>query len=241
MCTLSWIRERGGYQLFFNRDELLSRKPALTPTLGRNGAVSFIAPRDGDFGGNWIAVNRFGVSLCLLNGYHPADRSQAVEFTSRGLLVASLTDRPSLADVERALGQTELERFRSFRLAVFEPAREGALLRWEDRRLSSVSLSRDWLPLVSSSFANEEVRRNRIAQFGEMRRKWDGTATELHLAYHASHLPQSGPYSTCMHRSDGETVSFSRVEVDARSVRFHYSPHSPCRGRPAGPPVVLDR
>jgi hypothetical protein len=32
-----------------------------------------------------------------------------------------------------------------------------------------------------------------------------------------------------MHRPDAETVSFSRIDVDASEARFYYSPASPCR------------
>jgi hypothetical protein len=44
-----------------------------------------------------------------------------------------------------------------------------------------------------------------------------------------------------MHRPEAHTVSFSRVEVDPREVRFHYAAHSPCRGRPQGEPLELPR
>jgi len=66
-------------------------------------------------------------------------------------------------------------------------------------------------------------------------------ATRLHLAFHASHEPSRGPLSTCMHRDDASTVSFSWIDVDRHGVRFHHVPNPPCRGLPSGPPIVLDR
>ena len=33
MCTVSWIHDKDGYQLLCNRDEKLTRKPALEPRL----------------------------------------------------------------------------------------------------------------------------------------------------------------------------------------------------------------
>ena len=69
MCTVTWLRERGGYTLLCNRDESLSRKPALAPAVKDHRGVRFIAPEDGDHGGAWIAVNQFALSVCLLNRY----------------------------------------------------------------------------------------------------------------------------------------------------------------------------
>ena len=64
---------------------------------------------------------------------------------------------------------------------------------------------------------------------------------ELHLAYHASHLPERGPYSTCMHRPDARTFSFSWLRLDGSSVEYRYTPRSPCRGIPREPLVSLPR
>ena len=49
MCTVTWLRERGGYTLLCNRDESLSRKPALAPAVKEHRGVRFIAPEDGDY------------------------------------------------------------------------------------------------------------------------------------------------------------------------------------------------
>ena len=68
MCTVTWIYEPGGYHLLCNRDEKKDRAPALAPRIHQRGWVRFIAPVDAQFGGSWIAVNEFGVSVCLLNG-----------------------------------------------------------------------------------------------------------------------------------------------------------------------------
>ena len=85
MCTASWLIEADGYELFCNRDESKMRQPAAPPALRERLSVKFLAPADGDFGGSWISVNEFGLSLCLLN-FYPAVTQHASP-TSRGLLV----------------------------------------------------------------------------------------------------------------------------------------------------------
>jgi hypothetical protein len=47
-----------------------------------------------------------------------------------------------------------------------------------------------------------------------------------------SHMPLDA-YSTCMHREDAETVSFSWVVVSMQAVRFLYSPGAPCQSKPS--------
>src|SRR6516165_698509 len=90
MCTVSWVHQRGGYHLLCNRDEKLTRGTAFAPALIERGGVRFIAPIDADFGGTWLAVNEFGISLCLLNGDAGTAPSGATPRRSRGLLLREL-------------------------------------------------------------------------------------------------------------------------------------------------------
>ena len=52
---------------------------------------------------------------------------------------------------------------------------------------------------------------------------------------HRSHRPARGAHSTCVHRADAGTVSYTEVEVEARRVRVGYVAGPPCRGtQPVG-------
>jgi len=51
MCTATWLRGITGYEVFFNRDELATRKPARPPARRDRGGVRILAPLDGDAGG----------------------------------------------------------------------------------------------------------------------------------------------------------------------------------------------
>ncbi len=90
MCTVSWVHEDRGYQLFSNRDEKLTRGVANDPQLLCRDGVRFLAPIDGDFGGTWIAANEFGVSVCLLNGAAKSHRAGDSHHRSRGQIVLDL-------------------------------------------------------------------------------------------------------------------------------------------------------
>jgi len=73
MCTVTWLQRHEGYEVFCNRDELKTRKPALPPRLAECNGVRYLAPIDNDGGGSWLGVNEFGVSLCLVNYYPNAN------------------------------------------------------------------------------------------------------------------------------------------------------------------------
>jgi hypothetical protein len=253
MCTMTWLREPGGYQVFFNRDERRTRRPARPPAGSSREGVRYLAPADGDFGGTWLAVNELGVTLALLNGYLGADDRPAepgAGFISRGLLASALAGSRSVgAALERLEapqrtglgGAGGLARYRSFLLVLLEPDRPAALATWSGGRLT-VERSIDQLqPLVSSSFDTAAVREERQRLFAAQEPVPGRPPEERHLAFHASHRPSRGPYSPCMHRPEARTVSFSHVRVSPGEVVFAYAPDSPCRARPADPPATLPR
>jgi hypothetical protein len=241
---LTWHDEPGGYRMFFNRDERRERKPATPPAVLRRGDTRFVAPLDGDFGGTWIAVNEFGLSVCLLNGFPPAGAVTVPDrhdYTSRGQLTLTLIESPTAQRAAGLLREIELEPYRPFVLFVIEPGDGGVLAEWSGSSLQ-IADGRPLQPIVSSSFFTEEVRRNRVAVFGQLQEQSGAPSSPaLHLAYHRSHLPDRGPHSPCMHRPDASTVSFAHIHVTETAVCFDYVPGSPCLDLAHDPPTRLER
>ena len=225
MCTVSWIHQGSGYQLLSNRDEKRTRRPASTPRLLTRDSVRFVAPIDGDFGGTWIAVNEYGLSLVLLNR---APSSPAK--LSRGLLPMNLIPSPTLSEIAERISATDLSDFAAFTLAALEPSLPAALFHWDGRGLTADFDGDRHVPLVSSSFDPERVERERRAEFDRLRQLPGGLRAGNLLAFHASHQPERGPdaYSTCMHRPDAETVSFTWVTVNAAEASLYYAPGALC-------------
>jgi Transport and Golgi organisation 2 len=223
MCTVSWIHQGSGYQLLCNRDEKRTRGPASTPRLLTRDNVRFVAPIDGDFGGTWVAVNEFGLSLVLLN----RAPSSAAKL-SRGLLPMNLIPSPTLSEIAEHITTTDLSDFAAFTLAAFQPSLPAALFHWDGRKLTADLGGDQHVPLVSSSFDPERVEWERRAEFGRLRDWCGGIRVGNLLAFHASHQPERGPYSPCMHREDAETVSFTWVTVNAAEVSLYYAPGAPC-------------
>ena len=228
MCTLTWLRREDGYDLFFNRDELATRGPALAPRRERIGDTEVLAPTDSDAGGTWVAANSHGVSLGLLNGrsaYGPSP-----DFDSRGGLLRSLAHLGSTEEVFRAL--PPLASYRAFSLVVAEPGRELQLAEWDEGHLRTRTIADGERPLTSSSLDSEGVRESRARALAEMVGSREPTVAELER-FHASHVPERGAFSPCMHREDGGTVSYTHVHVDSGEVTLAYTPAAPCRAVPS--------
>lgn len=222
MCTVSWLHTEDGYQLFCNRDEKKTRRPALPPRVSSREGVRFLAPVDGDFGGTWIAVNEFGVSVCLLNG---KSSKPAANRPSRGLLPLELTPARSAREALDRLKKMDMATFAPFTLAILDRCSRGNIAEWHGTGDLKVREEDSGLPLTSSSFDPDRVRALRAREFARAR----GSLLE----FHKSHANGPSAYSTCMHRPDAETVSFSRLCVTPFEASISHSPGSPCRELPA--------
>lgn len=225
MCTISWIHDANGYQLLCNRDEKLTRKSALEPRLAVRNGTRFLAPVDGDFGGTWIATNEFGVSVCLLNGANltGSEIHAVAPGRSRGSLPLDLIPEPSVAAICNRLEESDLSAFAPFTLAALEPGNPAAVLEWDGSKRTLLFEEADRFMLTSSSFDSEEVRRSRQEEYRHVH------ADEGLFAFHRSHAPARSAYSTCMHRADAETVSFSWIRVSELLATFYYTPAAPCQ------------
>lgn len=228
MCTATWLIHSDGFELFFNRDESLRRGAGRAPERLVLGGVRALLPVDSDEGGTWLGVNELGLALGLLNGRDGRDgrdvRPAQSEPRSRGLLVRELLAAPDADEALTALERESLARYRGFTLAVFEPGREPRVRTWDGEQLVATSARP---PLASSSLDGGRAQRERERVFAALHE--DRVPGRDSLArFQASHAPERGPWSPCMHRADAATVSASQVRVDARSVALRYAAGPPC-------------
>ena len=234
MCTVSWLYRDGGYDVLCNRDEKKTRGSAIAPQIRESGDSRFAAPVDSDHGGSWLSVNEHGLTLCLLNA-GPAIAKRLIGARSRGLVLMDVAGCSSADEVQK---QIDPSNTLPFTLAVFDPCHSTALFRWNGSELARQDQSRQTGLLVSSSFDPERVSARRTAEF---RRQVQPAPTLAGLHnFHCSHGDGPSAYSTCMHRADARTVSFSWVRVDPARASLFYAPDSPCRW-PTGTSVELSR
>jgi hypothetical protein len=248
VCTLTWSPRPGGYLLAFNRDERRTRLPALAPSRVAANAdgLAYLAPSDADAGGTWLTANSAGLTVGVLNLYQAevaliADHRPA-QPRSRGLLVRELAGHADGDGVASALGRRELTSYLPFTLFAVDAAGDLRCWQWDGAGL--LELLAPQPPLVSSGVDVAGATAARGALWREMAiepQPGDLDAfRQLHLGFHASHRPQRGRLSPCMHREDASTVSLTLVEVDAERVAMRYAAGPPCTA-PLGPRLELAR
>ena len=107
------------------------------------------------------------------------------------------------------------------------------LAQWDEAALTIYPAADRHMPLTSSSYDAEGVRRSRLNEFARQVGAARSFDPALLYWFHSSHGKAPDAYSTCMHREDAETVSFSWVVVSKEAVRFLYSPGAPCQSKPS--------
>jgi len=227
MCTVTWLRRGNEYQLFCNRDERNSRRPALGPQCHEQKGVKYIAPVDGDHGGSWIGVNEFGIGLCLLNRYGDTEVRADREFISRGLLLMDLLDCLEVQQVKSRINDLHLSRFRPFSLLALSCSETPALVEWTGSKYTFTHDVDSRVPLTSTSLTEPGIATERQRQFVALTAARGLNEGALDY-YHRSHLPERSPSSVCMHRDEAATVSMSKVTVSNREILFEYESGSPC-------------
>lgn len=224
MCTASWIGTADGYTLLFNRDEQRSRALGRPPRVVTLAGVRILAPEDAEAGGTWIGVNEHGLTVCLLNRA-PEGRRLPARPTSRGLLVASLLDCSSTAEVRARIDQLMLAPYQPFTLVTVEPGHPVILLGWDGLAVTRRLVTQPGLIATSSSIEGDAVRLSRTRLFDSIAHP--GLAALQ--ALHQSHDPSASALSICMHRDDAETVSACRIEVTGTVAELEYTAGAPCR------------
>ncbi len=225
MCTLTWISDPRGTRIYFNRDEKRTRVPAFPPSEMICHGVPVLAPRDGQAGGTWLAVNAFGFTVAVLN-YYEADgllAASAYHHRSRGHLVLDLADAPSSSVMRDRMEHMNVDRYRPFILVGIDAEGQGVEARWDGITCLFQPLSALTLPVTTSSFRTSDVLAARKCRFDAM------TAhapidDETLKRFHQSRDPLGGPFSVTMTRPDAMTVSFSAVDVGTDDIRYYYQP-----------------
>jgi hypothetical protein len=228
MCTVTFIARQKGYCLGMNRDEKLTRPTGLPPKKRSVHGRGVISPSEPG-GGTWIAVNDHGMTLALINWYSISARA-GDKAVSRGEVINSISAAisPGLADA--ALRGLPLDRINPFRLiGVFPMTSEIVEWRWNLKQLIRKNhhwKSRQW---ISSGFDEATAQRIRGKTFRQASRQQSIGSLKWLRRLHHSHSPHAGPFSTCMHRADAATVSYSEVVVSSRQATLCYHPGPPCQ------------
>jgi hypothetical protein len=226
MCSVSWLIDNSGYQIFFNRDEQKTRAKALPPRIQHMDGMNILMPIDPVGQGSWISTNEMGLSLCLLNNYQASNPNPIV--FSRGLLLKNLSKEKSIEDVCAAFSRLSLPQFAPFILLAFDLGisnQSGCVMSLEWDGINS-RIQPAELPLFSSGVDLQQVTTYRKAAYEKIVGQHPNE--DRLLAFHQHHHAEHSHMSVCMHRDDAETVSFTQVMVTAQDQKMRYISGSSC-------------
>lgn len=227
MCTVTFIARKRGYSLGMNRDEKLTRSTGLPPKQRNVNGCKVLCPSEPG-GGTWITLNESGACFALINWYSISNRVDR-DPVSRGEVVNSVSavNLPSIAAA--TLEKLPLNQINPFRLiGIFPTVGEIVEWRWDLKRL--VRKNHPWKTKqwISSGFDEPTAQRIRSKTFEQAQRQKSAGSLDWLRRLHRSHAPQAGPFSTCMHRADAATVSYTEVAVSQHAARMRYHASAPC-------------
>jgi hypothetical protein len=212
-----------------NRDEKLTRVPALPPKVVAVAGRTVVFPSEPG-GGTWIALHDRGVSFALINWYSVPARAGRNP-VSRGVVVNAVSASNTPGEAAAALARLPLHQINPFRLiGVFPQTR--AIIEWRWNLNELVCRKQRWRArqFISSGFDEPRAQRLRHRTFLLAQRQKTSGSLDWLRRLHRSHRPHSGPFSTCMHRSDAATVSYTEVVVEPGSGVLRYWAGAPCGG-----------
>lgn len=94
MCTVTFVKNQHAVIITSNRDEQVSRKPALPPNSYVIGGQTLYFPKDTQAGGSWIVFTAAGSAGVLLNGAAEKHEFRTGWRRSRGLVLLDLMSHP---------------------------------------------------------------------------------------------------------------------------------------------------
>ncbi len=228
MCTVTFIARQRGYRLGMNRDEKQTRPDGVPPKRMHVSDRIMLSPSEPG-GGTWIALNNQGATHALINWYS-IRLEVGGNAVSRGEVVkaVSVAGLPEFANT--MLAGLSLNRINPFRLiGVYPMTGEIVEWRWNLKKLERKNLPWKTQQWISSGFAERTAQRLRGETFQKAQRQRSAGDLDWLRRLHRSHSPQTGPFSTCMHRVGASTVSYTEVTVSPSRAKMVYHAGPPCK------------
>jgi hypothetical protein len=227
MCTVTFIARKRGFALGMNRDEQLTRVTAVPPSIQILGGRRAIFPAEPG-GGTWVGVNDAGIGCALINWYAVTSRVTDSP-VSRGKVVTTALTAGNLPEMETGLAGLPLDRVNPFRLiGVFADSSQVVEWRWNLKHLTAISHPWKTASWISSGRDEAGAQATRGQAFDEAHRQTNAGSLAWLRRLHRSHRPARGPYSTCMHREDAATVSYTEITVSSEKAVIRYRSGAPC-------------
>jgi hypothetical protein len=143
------------------------------------------------------------------SGAYSAGKRAAPNAVSRGVVIPAALHCRRSDEAEAVIEALPLDRINPFRLIGVFPA-EARIMewRWDLQKLDGINYP--WRANIRGRTFARALRQRSAGRAAWLRR------------LHRSHLPGCGPYSTCMHRAEAATVSYTEVSIVRRTATMRY-------------------
>lgn len=206
-----------------NRDERRSRAPEIIPRIYEEAGVQYAAPRDGEAGGCWIAVNEYGVAGCLLNDYANVGQDDGPRPT-RGEIIPRLLQYGGWSSCSGAACEFDPKAYAPFTLLLVS-LHGAAVWRWKGSgEFEHEELSPGWSMLTSSSWNSEEVEAERRRAFQEWIPAQNSTPANDWPSFNLQRWPGREEWSPMMSRPSSATRSLARVAIGETRAELVHAP-----------------
>jgi len=228
MCTVTFVPKADGFFLAMNRDDAYSRAQTNPPEVHTIGSSRALFPAEIN-GGTWIAANESGLSFCLLNWDRPASGPKT---RSRGEVIPALVQAASLEQVAGLLSSLPSEGLHPFRLIAFSLPDQAINEFRVHTSPETIDFPWEYRHWFSSGIGDDEAAKHRQKICAEALTQPDALTSNWVRRLHQSHGSEPGPFSICVHRESGGTLSYTEVETSPTEVTMRYGPASACTDRP---------
>jgi hypothetical protein len=237
MCTVTYLPlSHGGFLLTSSRDEQTARPAALFPAICTRADQTIYFPQDPQSSGTWIAASS-ELTVCLLNGAFRAHKPKPPYRHSRGLVVLSVFDYPSLADW---LTDYSFDNLEPFTLVIVQskpgeplpsltgtnPVEKLREIRWDGQSTHSRVLDPQTPALWSSAtLYADAVAARRQQWFSDwIRQQLPGAFTRQTIQnFHKQAGAGDADNAVRMSRSNGlQTVSLTTIQHDSTQASMCY-------------------
>lgn len=220
MCTVTFIPSVSGYYLTSNRDEHITRSPAILPDKNKYQEEGIWYPKDGVAGGSWIALKQDGTCAVLLNGAFEKHFKEKSYKQSRGLIFLSIIKQQ---DLIQAFTNENLEGIEPFTL-ILKTSKGLVECNWDGLIKHQQEKDRNQAHIWSScTLYNLEVRQKRSTYFSNWLINNSAPIGAQIVEMHQSCPFPNNAENFMMHRPDGiSTVSITSIKVASEQSEINY-------------------
>jgi len=224
MCTLTFLPTRSGFFLTSNRDEIISREPAVFPVYQQQQSRRLLMPLDPQGGGTWILAADNGEAACLLNGAFENHERKPPYRKSRGRVIVESFAFEHPQSFLEGYDFEDIEPFTLVKVVLASEKKQVHEIRWDGHKLHHAEVSAKTPHIWSSvTLYDEQMRCKRQQWFDAWLAEKPDFSVESIRRFHLHGGEGDPTVDFRMTRSGGlQTISLTCIDVNSQDILVDY-------------------